>query len=119
MQADQVYLGLYDDYMRSETLSVENLLRKGVAVLVYTGQDDLIVHAPGTMKWTDRLSYPDDESFRNAVLTTWQVNNKIAGTVKSAGKLELRILFGAGRNSASEQPVNTFEMVKQWIGKTR
>lgn len=68
---------------------------------MYTGQDNLIVHAPGTMKWVDRLFYSDIDAFRGAMLNTWRVNNKVAGTVKSAGKLELRILFGAGRNSAS------------------
>ena len=119
MQADQVYIALYDDYMRAESNSVANILTKGTNVLVYTGQDNLIVHAPGTMRWVDRLSFPDQDTFRGALLTTWKVNNNIAGTVKSGGKLELRILFGAGRNSASEQPDNTFEMVKQWIGRTR
>ena len=56
-------------------------------MLVYTGQDNLIAHAPGTMRWVDSISFPDDQAFRNAVLTTWRVKNQIVGTVKSAGKL--------------------------------
>ena len=87
MQADQVYLGLYDDYMRPETSSVVISLSKGTNVLVYTGQDNLIAHAPGTMRWLDNLYFDDRNAFRDALLTTWKVNNKIAGTVKSAGRL--------------------------------
>jgi carboxypeptidase C (cathepsin A) len=104
MQADQIFMSLYNDYMRSEAHQVENLLNKGVAVLVYTGQDNLKVHAPGTMKWVDRLYFNDAENFQKGILNTWKVNNKIAGTVKSAGNLELRIVFNAGRYVAADQP---------------
>lgn len=51
MQADQVYLELYEDFMKSEVRIVESLLQKKVPVLIYNGQDDLIVETPGTIKW--------------------------------------------------------------------
>ncbi len=34
-----------------ETARVEYLLSKNLPVLIYNGQDDLIVTNPGTMRW--------------------------------------------------------------------
>ena len=37
--------------MKPEASRVEYLLSKGIPVLVYNGQDDLIVPSLGAMKW--------------------------------------------------------------------
>lgn len=36
---------------------VEQLLEWNVQVLIYNGQNDLIVETPGTFKWAERLHY--------------------------------------------------------------
>ena len=56
-QAEKVYENLYTDFMMSETSRVEYLLSHNVPVLVYNGQDDLIVQTPGTLKWVDNINY--------------------------------------------------------------
>ena len=43
--------------MKNEVPRVEYLLSKNVPVLIYNGQDDLIVQTSGTMKWTDKIRY--------------------------------------------------------------
>jgi carboxypeptidase C (cathepsin A) len=43
---------------------VEYLLGEGMPVLIYNGQDDLIVQSAGTMKWVDRISYGQIQEFR-------------------------------------------------------
>lgn len=71
------------------------------------------------MKWIDRINYADADAFRNSVLDLWKVNGKIAGTTKSAGKLQLNIVFNAGRYVAMDQPEFAFEMVRSFIDKTK
>ncbi len=56
-QAEDVYNNLFTDFMKTEVDRVSYLLSKGIPVLVYNGQDDLIVQTPGTMKWLERLFY--------------------------------------------------------------
>jgi carboxypeptidase C (cathepsin A) len=119
MQSDQVYLALYDDYLRGEAHRVEYLLSKNIGVLVYVGQDNLMVHAPGTMRWLDRLSYSNSDAFRGAVMDLWRVNGKLAGTTKSAGKLEFKVVFNAGRYVSMDQPEFAFDMVRGFIDRTR
>ena len=72
--------------MMPETSRVEYLLSKNVPVLVYNGQDDLIVQSPGTMKWLDDISYDKSEEFRKKLFSPWKVDGKMVGSMKSAGK---------------------------------
>jgi carboxypeptidase C (cathepsin A) len=43
--------------MKPEITRVEEILYRGLPVLIYNGQDDLIVQNPGTMKWVDRIYF--------------------------------------------------------------
>jgi len=43
--------------MKPEVKRVEYLLAEGMPVLIYNGQDDLIVQTTGTMKWVDKINY--------------------------------------------------------------
>ena len=48
-QSSNVYEALYDDFMRSNVESVEFLLGRNLSVLIYNGQNDIIVETPGTI----------------------------------------------------------------------
>lgn len=50
--------------MKTEVALVEELLRRKTHVLIYNGQNDLIVETPGTFKWAERLHFDDAEKFR-------------------------------------------------------
>jgi hypothetical protein len=43
---------------------LEELLRLKVNVLIYNGQNDLIVETPGTFKWVERIHHDQAEVFR-------------------------------------------------------
>lgn len=59
-----MYEALFEDFMKVEVPLVEELLRRNTHVLIYNGQNDLIVETPGTFRWVDRLHYADVEKFR-------------------------------------------------------
>ena len=63
-QSSHVYEGLYTDFMMDYHHLVEELLEKNVPVMIYNGQNDLIVETPGTFKWVERLHYDKAEEFR-------------------------------------------------------
>ncbi len=86
-QSDSVYENLSTDFMKPEINLVEELLYKGIPILIYNGQDDLIVQNPGTMKWVDRIHFTQSDEFRRKLFTPWKLNNKVVGAIKSAGLL--------------------------------
>lgn len=66
---------------------VEELLRYKVHVLIYNGQNDLIVETPGTFRWVERLYYDNFEQFRSTLFKVWKTGNKTSGYYKEAGYL--------------------------------
>lgn len=56
-QAGNVYQAMYTDFMRPYVPLVEDLLQRNIYVMVYNGQNDLIVETPGTFKWAERVHY--------------------------------------------------------------
>jgi ABC-type Fe3+-hydroxamate transport system substrate-binding protein len=50
-QSENVYDAMYIDFMMPYVRLVEELLRRKTHVLIYNGQNDLIVETPGTFKW--------------------------------------------------------------------
>lgn len=115
--AGDVYEALYEDFMQSSVESVEFLLQNGYQLLIYNGQDDLIVTNPGTMTWVDRLNWSGSDKFKNSDFNIWRFsNNSVVGYSKRTSNLELRIINKAGHFVPMDQPVVAAAMVKEFIG---
>ena len=93
------------------------LLGKGIPVLIYNGQDDLIVQNPGTMKWADMLYHDAAHDFRKKLFEPWKINGKMAGLYKAAGNLELRIVFNAGHLVPMDQPEAALNMATSFVNR--
>lgn len=63
-QSEKVYMAMYEDFMKPYVHLVEELLRRKTHVLIYNGQNDLIVETPGTFKWAERIHHDNAEQFR-------------------------------------------------------
>lgn len=50
--------------MKQYTRLIEELIELNVNVMIYNGQNDLIVETPGTFKWVEELHYPNADKFR-------------------------------------------------------
>lgn len=116
-QADDVYNYLYTDFMQTEINRVEYLLNKKLPILIYNGQDDLIVQNAGTMKWVDKIYYAEAAEFRKKLFEPWTLNGKIVGTKKSAGLLELRIVFNAGHLVPMDRPQESLDMATSFVNR--
>ena len=49
--------------MKNEVSRVEFLLKNNIPVLIYNGQDDLIVQTAGTMKWVEKINFSGSFKF--------------------------------------------------------
>ena len=99
---------------------VEYLLGR-IPVLIYNGQDDLIVTNAGTMTWVENLKYAKNNGF-NMDFKPWLSHNdstKIMGYKKSAGNLELRIVLNAGHMVPQDQPQAAFEMISDFVERKK
>lgn len=63
-QSGQVYEYLFTDFMKQYVRLVEELLEMKVNVMIYNGQNDLIVETPGTFKWAEFLHFDQADEFR-------------------------------------------------------
>ena len=118
-QGGNVYQKLFTDFMMNEVPLVEYCLAKKLPLLIYNGQNDIIVETPGTMRWVEQISYADSATFRKTLFQTWKIKGKVAGSVKKAGLLEFRIVNNAGHLVPMDQGENALEMVKQFVEPLR
>lgn len=114
-QSDNVYDELYEDFMKPYVDRVEYLLANKLPVLIYNGQNDIIVESPGTMRWVERINYPDAETFQKTKFRSWKVDGQVAGSIKSAGNLEFRIVNNAGHLVPMDQGKNALDMVRSFV----
>lgn len=98
---------------------VEYLLGQNLPVLIYNGQNDIIVETPGTMRWVERINYANADEFRNTLFKTWKVDGEVAGSIKSAGNLEFRIINNAGHLVPMDQGKNALEMVRSFVNRLK
>jgi serine carboxypeptidase 1 len=94
---------------------VEELLRMNCKVLVYNGQNDLIVQTPGTFKWAERVHYDNAEEFRNTLFSTWKVGNRTAGYKKQVGLYELKTVNNAGHLVPMDQGAAATQLLKDFV----
>ena len=95
---------------------VAELLEKGVPVLLYAGDKDIICNWLGNHYWSDALDYSEHEAFSSAPLVPW-VNNQgeQAGEVKNHGIFTCLRVYDAGHMVPHDQPYNALEMVNRWV----
>lgn len=110
---------MFTDFMRPYVPLVEDLLQRGVYVMVYNGQNDLIVETPGTFKWAERVHYSGASAFRDTLFSTWKVNNKVAGYRKNVENYELRTVNNAGHLVPMDQGAAARQMLQEFVAKTK
>ncbi|XP_076337420.1 retinoid-inducible serine carboxypeptidase-like [Tachypleus tridentatus] len=79
-QSGDVFDALKGDFMKPVTAIVDILLNTtDLKVVVYNGQLDLIVDAPGTSQWIDSLKWPGISGFKKAERTPIILKDQYTG----------------------------------------
>lgn len=69
------------------------------------------------MRWADRIYYEEAHEFRQKLMEPWKIGDKMVGVKKSAGLLELRIVFKAGHLVPMDQPEASLDMATSFVNR--
>lgn len=104
-QSQKTFSVLNEDFMKPVTDVVELLLNNTlVEVLVITGQLDLIVATPGTVRWVDRLKFPEKTAYVTNPRSALAVDGILEGYFKTAGRFSMFWVNRAGHMVPADNP---------------
>ena len=106
------------DIMNSSIVFLPYILTQGVSVMIYYGQDDLIVNSPGIENMMAKINWAGANGFLNAPKLNWLVNGNIAGYVQTYQGLTFVLVLDAGHMSPHDQPINIKDMLNRYVNGT-
>lgn len=116
-----VYTSLTGDYFQSAAPLLTEVLAQ-IPVLLYNGQNDLIVSAPSTQRLLHDLASdlhgPDwrgKAEFNDASFKPWMVNGIFAGYYQAAGNLEYLSVLNANHMVPLSQPKYAQLMIEAFL----
>lgn len=113
---DSMYYNFYGDISRSYKQNISYLLDH-TRVLLYNGQNDIIVNTPSAENWIHSLEWSKSMDFLKTTKQNWFVNGTVVGTVKQLEPLTFAYVKGAGHMVPTDQPVNSLDMIRRWLNK--
>lgn len=115
---ETVYDFYKSDMMNTTITMIQTVLNQGLSVLVYQGQDDVIVPYAGTEDMVYKLLWSGRSSFVSANQVQWAVDGNLAGYAQSGGNLTFVTVLKAGHLVQYNQPVNIKDMLLRFINGT-
>lgn len=112
---DAVFESFSLDMANTTLAFVEYVLSQNVSVLVYQGQYDLIIPAPGTENMVYSLNWAGTQGFSDAPQNVWTVNGNIAGYVQNYDLLTYVLVMKSGHLSDHDQPINIKDMLLRFV----
>jgi carboxypeptidase C (cathepsin A) len=115
---DTVYDYYKPDIMNSSSGFISYILSQNVPVMIYNGQDDLIVNSPGVENMISKLNWSGINNFLAANKTNWYVNGNIAGYAQTYSYFTFVLVLDSGHLAPHDQPINVKDMVRRFINGT-
>ena len=109
---DTMYDYYRADIMTSTIPQIAYVLSSGLKVLIYNGQDDLIVNTPGIEGMIDSLNV---DGFSSAKKVNWNVEGELAGYAQNAGNFTFVVILKSGHMAPLDQPVNAKDMINRFV----
>uniref|UniRef100_A0A0E0EP22 Carboxypeptidase n=1 Tax=Oryza meridionalis TaxID=40149 RepID=A0A0E0EP22_9ORYZ len=114
-QSDDVFEALAGDFMKPRILEVDELLKLGLNVTIYSGQLDLICATKGTLDWIQKLKWDGLKNFTNSRrVPLYCSGGEAAGTqafLKSYKNLKFYWILGAGHMVPIDNPCPALKML--------
>ena len=108
------YAALEADVTKSVTDLFPYLLAN-TKVMLYEGQDDLILNSVGAETWISRLNWYGQTQYLAAPRSIWYVNGAIAGYARGYANLTQVIVLKAGHMVPLDQLANSLDMATRFI----
>jgi len=104
------------DFEYSYRFDLPKILQK-IPILIYNGDQDLIVDFYGTSEMLDTMPWSGQMGFKNAYNGTWVVDGKVAGSVRQYQGLTYLVVGSAGHMVPYDQPKNALDMLSRFLGQ--
>jgi len=111
----KVYQYLEKDFEQSYLFDIPILLNKGVRVLLYNGNYDLICNFYGTSQMLNGMQWSGQTSFNNAQNTTWTLNGQTLGNARTASGLTYVVVANAGHMVPYNQPKAALDLLTRFL----
>jgi len=111
----EIKLVFAGDWMLTFKDAVKSLLEGDIPVLIYHGENDIIVNWMGGQAWTNALQWSGSSGFANAKNTTYTVDGETAGSFKSFKGLTFMKLASAGHLVPMDQPKTALDMLSKFL----
>jgi cathepsin A (carboxypeptidase C) len=112
-----VHIFLLGDWITNLATKVSAVLESGLQVLVYSGDKDFICNWRGGEAWTQAVEWSGQQDFLATPYNEWMVNGKSAGQLKGFKNFSFLRVYDAGHMVPMNQPENSLEMLRQFIGQ--
>lgn len=100
---DAVYEAFAGDITRSYAVDVSIALRY-VKVLIYNGQEDMVVNNAGVLQYLNSLSGVNIELWKRAAKQVWTIRGNVRGWAKVGFNLWFVLVNRAGHMVPTDQP---------------
>lgn len=110
----EAYAAMANDIPQSVVDKVVSIL-DDITVLLFNGQDDLIINTPGAENWIDAMQWSGASDFSKAERKQWTVNSVVAGLYKKAGNLVYVNVYKSGHMVPKDQLENSIDLVDKLI----
>ena len=95
----------------------------GYKVLIYSGQNDVILGAPLTEQFLSTLEWTQRNAYQNASKQVWHAPDPstgkpgadLAGYARTVGKFNQVVVRGAGHMVPGDQPTRALDMIQRFI----
>jgi carboxypeptidase C (cathepsin A) len=111
----EIKLVFAGDWMLTFKSAIKSLLEGGVPVLIYHGENDIIVNWMGGQAWTNKLEWSGSAGFTMAKNTTYTVDGENKGSFKSFNGFTFMKLASAGHLVPMDQPKAALDMVTKFM----
>mmetsp|Transcript_65976 Transcript_65976/g.103844 ORF Transcript_65976/g.103844 Transcript_65976/m.103844 type:complete len:494 (-) Transcript_65976:135-1616(-) len=109
---------LMSDFHVSLRPELESILKKGLRVLVYSGQLDIIIASALTERFLPYLEWQRSENFLAAPKKVWRVEAtdvEVAGFVQEVPGFQRVVVRGAGHIVPFDQPRRSLDMITRFV----
>eukprot|EP01017_Pseudomicrothorax_dubius_P049836 TRINITY_DN9328_c0_g1_i1.p1 TRINITY_DN9328_c0_g1~~TRINITY_DN9328_c0_g1_i1.p1 ORF type:complete len:340 (-),score=60.53 TRINITY_DN9328_c0_g1_i1:122-1141(-) len=108
------------DASTSMSWKVEALMGK-IKILIYSGEDDIIVNTLGTSNWVSKAKYPPDmkANWARVKKQSWKVDGKKVGTVMINKNFYYAIVFNSGHMVPLDTPKPAYDMMARFMNDVK
>lgn len=102
--SEHVWDNFASDISRSYSGDLIAILKTGLKVLIYNGQDDFVVNTPGVLNYLNDLNWVNIPMWKRTAKQIWTIHGDNAGWAKCYRNLWFVLVNHAGHMVPTDQP---------------